>query len=94
MIDRNSPSQETVREARFPKRTQFDMIEQPERGWHTRHVRRHTSSDAPPVWQVELGREEDGATVAFENESLYVAWARATEAAHMMSNGLTKGEEA
>ena len=89
MIDRNSPTQETVREARFPKRTQFDMIEQPEQGWRTRHVRSYTQAGAPLMWQVELVREADGETVTFNSEHLFVAWCRATEAAHMMSSGLT-----
>ena len=76
------------------RRTQFDMIEEPEKGWRTRHVKSQSAFDAPLVWEVELVREEDGATVAFSNESLFTAWARATEAAHMMSIGLKDSETA
>lgn len=76
------------------RRTQFDMIENPEPGWRTRNVSSRTTFDAPLKWEVELVREEDGTTVSFENESLFTAWARATEAAHMMSIGLKDSETA
>ncbi len=80
------PTSETVGTPK--RRTLFDMIENPEPGWRTHYIRQRVSSDAPPVWEIELLREADGTAVGFENESLFVAWARATEAAHMMSAGL------
>lgn len=81
------PKTETVGNAK--RRTQFDMIEHPEKGWRTRHVKSQSTFDAPLVWEVELVREEDGATVSFQNEHLFTAWARAAEAAHMMTIGLS-----
>lgn len=84
----HEPKSETTGTAK--RRTQFDMIEEPEKGWRTRHVKSATTFDAPPVWHVELVRESDGITVTFANESLFTAWARATEQAHMMTIGLLK----
>lgn len=80
------PRTETVGAPR--KRTVFDMIENPEPGWHTRKLKQVISSDRPAFWRVELMHNTDGSVSHFEAESLFVAWARATEAAHMHNIGL------
>ena len=70
------------------KRTAFDAIENPEPGWQTRSLLQIVSSDSPLRWEIVLLHDATGSTVTHENESLFVAWARATEAAHMMNIGL------
>ncbi len=71
-----------------PKRTMFDAIENPEKGWQTRSLVQIVTSDSPPRWEIVLMHDATGSTVKFDADSLYVAWARATEQAHMMNIGL------
>ncbi len=80
------PKAETVGYKR--KNTAFDAIENPEKGWVTTAVLRTETHGETPLWRIDLLHPADGATVTHEAESLYVAWARATEAAHMMNIGL------
>ena len=70
------------------RRTMFEMLEDPTPGWSTDSVKRLVSSESPVLWLVVLVRNADGEELKREASSLYVAWARATEAAHMMSNGI------
>ena len=80
------PKTETIGQ---PKRkSAFDMIENPEKGWTTALVSRTQITGEEVVWAITLEHEADRASVSFEAESLYVAWARATEQAHMMNIGL------
>lgn len=84
----HEPRTETIGSVR--KRTVFDMIENPEPGWSTRKIKQVFSTDTPPIWLVVLMHNETAAVSQFESESLFVAWARATEAAHMHNLGLFK----
>lgn len=77
------PQSLTLREATTPRRTVFDMIENPHPGWQTRKIKHVFSTDRPAFWRIELMRDQGGAAVQFEHESLFVAWVRATEQAHM-----------
>ncbi len=82
----HEPKAETVGTTR--KRTAFDVIENPEPGWSTRRIEQVVSSDRPPVWSVELVNDETAERLTHESESLFVAWARVTERAHMQRIGL------
>lgn len=66
----------------------FEVLENPEPGWKLRKIEQHIVLGETPEWHVELVRQSDGACATFHHEDLYVAWARATERAHMESNGL------
>ena len=70
------------------RRSIFEMIDAPEKGWVTHQIKRVTTLDSPTQWLVELIRESDGLMVSFETGELYVAWARATEKAHQIETGL------
>lgn len=70
------------------RRTLFDMIENPEKGWVTREVKRVVRLGDEPFWRVEIVHIEDGFSVSYEDESLYIAWFRSAEAAHMHNIGL------
>lgn len=85
----HEPKTETVGTAP-KKRTLFDMIENPEPGWSTRKIEQIVSSGQPPMWRIELMHDETAAVFMQQNESLFVAWARATEAAHMQRIGLKR----
>ena len=85
-IVRGEPRTETT--GPLKRRTMFEMLEEPTPGWNIWKVERLVSSDSPVVWLVVLVRNTDGEELRRESSSLYVAWARATEAAHMMSNGI------
>ncbi|MBC7601205.1 MAG: hypothetical protein H7255_00895 [Ramlibacter sp.] len=82
----HEPKTETVGTSK--KRTAFDAIENPEPGWQTRSVVQVVSTGSPPCWEIVLMHDATGSTVTHEADSLYVAWARATEQAHMMNIGL------
>ena len=89
MIELHTPTQETVCEMHYArKRTVFDVIETPEPGWVTRKLKRKTAIDSEPTWLVQLAHDGDGASIEFEHESLYIAWARACEQAHSYNAGL------
>ena len=69
-------------------KTVFDVLENPEGGWVLRELRRVETIDDQTMWQVELVRLSDGLTISRASSSLFVAWARVTEAAHMIDQGL------
>ncbi len=70
------------------RRPIFDVIENPEKGWVCILLQRITSATEEEVWRVEIQRQADGLVVSHECPTLFVSWARATEQAHMLGQGL------
>jgi len=71
------------------RRPIFDVIENPEKGWKCVLIQLITSADDEEgAWRVQIRRESDGMIVGADNPMLFVAWARATEKAHMEDNGI------
>lgn len=62
----------------------FDVIENPLAGWETRTIKMVHHIDEPSTWTVSLMRIEDGTAIEFTHEDLYIAWARAIEAARTL----------
>lgn len=71
----------------------FDTLAQPVAGnddWYLRDLEQRPDPDNEdrPVWHVLLMRRSDGHSIGYRNGDLYVAWARAVEAARSEVLGL------
>lgn len=74
----------------------FDVLEEPvlnNKVWYLRKIKQHLPvGEETFVWTVQLAKRDTGIQVEFTHADLYVAWARATEAACSHELGLDQLE--
>lgn len=75
----------------------FGVLEEPVKGhpdWYLRKMKHYQPVGSEAfVWRVELANRASGVSVEFEHEGLYMAWARAVEAAYSSANRIFQDDD-